>query len=257
MENQLYAIRYCSRWNAVRGEHFLEQVERADESMPMDFFIWLIRTPHGDIVVDAGFHRDVAESPVREFFEDPPEILRAFGSDPSEVETVILTHLHIDHTGYVRDFPRSRYVVQQREMEFWAGPHASRGQFSRFASSADIGYLAAANLEGRVLVIDGDAEIVPGVRVHLVGGHTQGSQVVSVDTADGTFVLASDSSHFYANIEEDRPYRVVQDTAEIYDAFARIRALAGDARHVIPGHDPLVTDRYPESPGQPLVRRIA
>ncbi len=65
----------------------------------------------------------------------------------------------------------------------------------------------------------------------------------------GRVVLASDAAHYYANIEEDRPFRIVSDLPQMYDAFETIRALADSPDHVIPGHDPLVLTRYPVVPG--------
>ena len=62
-------------------------------------------------------------------------------------------------------------------------------------------------------------------------------------------VLAADATHFYANIEGDRPFRVVADLAQMYEAFATVRSLADSPGDIIPGHDPLVFARYPAVPG--------
>ncbi|MDP9373452.1 MAG: N-acyl homoserine lactonase family protein, partial [Chloroflexota bacterium] len=59
----------------------------------------------------------------------------------------------------------------------------------------------------------------------------------------------SDATHYYANIEEDRPFRLVSDLPQMYDAFEAVRALADSPDHIIPGHDPLVLARYPAVPG--------
>jgi glyoxylase-like metal-dependent hydrolase (beta-lactamase superfamily II) len=91
----------------------------------------------------------------------------------------------------------------------------------------------------------GDALIAPGVSVHLIGGHTMGLQVVRVETRRGALVLASDASHFYANMEEARPFPIVWSVAEMVDGYERLRALAASSQHIIPGHDPLVLSRYP------------
>src|SRR5205814_1770532 len=79
----------------------------------------------------------------------------------------------------------------------------------------------------RVLWVDGDHELAPGVSVHLVGGHTAGMQVVRVQTANGVIVLASDATHFYENLERDQPYSIVDSVPGALDAFDRLRALAG------------------------------
>jgi glyoxylase-like metal-dependent hydrolase (beta-lactamase superfamily II) len=78
-----------------------------------------------------------------------------------------------------------------------------------------------------------------------VGGHAAGLQVVRVHTAKGNIVLASDATHFYANIEEDRPFSVVTDLRQMYEAFDIVRTLADSPEHIVPGHDPKVMERYP------------
>ena len=57
--------------------------------------------------------------------------------------------------------------------------------------------------------------------------------------------MASDAAHFYANIEEDRPFSIVTNLPQMYGAFDIIRKLAPSPDHIIPGHDPLVLERYP------------
>ena len=134
-------------------------------------------------------------------------------------------------------------------MAFWTGRYANKPAFRWVVEPEDILDLVRHNFAGRVRFVDGAAEVVPGVTVHHVGGHAAGLQVVAVRTARGRVVLASDAVHYYANIEEDRPFAVVSDLAQMYDAFETVRALADSPDHVIPGHDPLVLDRYPAVPG--------
>ena len=52
---------------------------------------------------------------------------------------------------------------------------------------------------------DGDEEVAPGLSLHLLGGHTDGMQVVRIETGNGAVVLASDSTHYYENFETGRP----------------------------------------------------
>jgi hypothetical protein len=58
-------------------------------------------------------------------------------------------------------------------------------------------------------------------------------------------VLASDASHFYANMEQERPFPLVYNVGDMMQGYQRAYALASSADHVIPGHDPLVLHRYP------------
>jgi glyoxylase-like metal-dependent hydrolase (beta-lactamase superfamily II) len=98
---------------------------------------------------------------------------------------------------------------------------------------------------GRVAFHDGDDELAPGISVHFVGGHTMGLQMVRVWTKRGWVVLASDASHLYANMEQERPFPIVYNVADMLAGYKRAYALAASRRHVIPGHDPLVLKRYP------------
>ena len=98
---------------------------------------------------------------------------------------------------------------------------------------------------GRVRFHEGEAEIAPGVSIHLIGGHTMGIQSVRVMTRRGWVVLASDASHFYANMEEERPFPIIWSVAEMVEGYATLRSLAASPGHIIPGHDPLVMARYP------------
>jgi glyoxylase-like metal-dependent hydrolase (beta-lactamase superfamily II) len=85
-----------------------------------------------------------------------------------------------------------------------------------------------------------------------------GLQIVRVWTARGWVVLASDASHFYANMEEGRPFPIVYNVAEMLAGHKRAHALASSPRHVIPGHDPLVLKRYPAPHGalQGVIARL-
>jgi glyoxylase-like metal-dependent hydrolase (beta-lactamase superfamily II) len=98
---------------------------------------------------------------------------------------------------------------------------------------------------GRVMFHDGDVVLAPGLSLHHVGGHTMGLQSVRVHTHLGWIVLASDAAHLYANMDEVRPFPIVYDVGDMVEGYRKLRALADDPRHVIPGHDPLVMQRYP------------
>jgi len=58
-------------------------------------------------------------------------------------------------------------------------------------------------------------------------------------------VLASDASHFYANMDQTRPFPIVWSVADMVEGYRRLRELAESPAHIIPGHDPLVMERYP------------
>jgi len=119
--------------------------------------------------------------------------LRDIGVAPDSIDTVIMTHLHFDHSGgttrrtasggFAPVFPRARHVIQKREYDDATHPHErNRASYlsENFAPLAEAGLLQLA---------DGDEEIAPGVRVVRTPGHTAGHQSVLIDSGDGRHIL--------------------------------------------------------------------
>jgi len=92
---------------------------------------------------------------------------------------------------------------------------------------------------------DGADEIAPGITVHRIGGHSKGLQCIRVMTRRGPVVLASDCTHLYAHIEQGRVFPITYHVGEVLDGYATLKKLAGSMAHIVPGHDPLVLQRYP------------
>lgn len=255
---EVHAIRFATR-EARRQDHFHEAVESPDEPMPIDYFVWLVRSDRHVVVVDAGYTPAVSARrgalDGRTYLASPLETLGQLGVGVEDVGVLTVSHLHYDHTGFADAFPSAEVVVQQRELGFWCGPDARRQHFARLAEPDDVAGLVRRNLAGGVRIVDGETEVAPGVRVHRVGGHTPGIQVVRVPTEQGWVVLASDASHFYDNFQERRPYALVHTLPLMYDAFDRLENLASRADLVVPGHDPEVMSRY--APSRPDLDGLA
>ena len=92
--------------------------------------------------------------------------------------------------------------------------------------------------DGRVVFHDGADEIVPGVTVHHIGGHSRGLQAVRVKTRRGHVVLASDVAHFYAHLDQRRPYPVIDSVPAMLEGFDTVERLATSRDHVVPGTIP-------------------
>jgi hypothetical protein len=67
---------------------------------------------------------------------------------------------------------------------------------------------------------------------------------VRVCTKRGWVVLASDASHFYAHLNQDRLFPIVHNVAEMHEGFRTLKRLATSRNHIIPGPDPLEMARY-------------
>ena len=240
------AIPYAVR-TGLRGQHFLGHDARSDEPHPTAYYVWLALSDREVVLVDAGIGRGrAAAMSGLHYYGSPVELLAAVGVAPEDVGWSILTHLHYDHTGTVADLSAATYVVQQTEWEYWNGPAARRISRERWLCSPDdLDHLTAAGYMGRRRDVAGDVDLLPGLSLHLVGGHTAGMQVVRVRTAAGHVVLASDASHFYENRADDRPAPILHCMPAVYAAFDRLAELADGEDLIVPGHDPAVLDRYP------------
>src|SRR3712207_2020692 len=187
---EVYAVRYATR-EARSGEHFYGQ-DPHDVPMPMDYFVWVAVSDEHTVVVDAGFNAEVAARRGREHLRCPTEGLGELGVDCGRVPLVILTHLHYDHVGNLEKFPAAAFVVQDAEMGFWTGRYAGRPHFRGMVEPEDVLHLVRENFAGRLRFVAGSEEVVPGIEVRRVGGHSRGLQVVRVRTGRGGVVLASD-----------------------------------------------------------------
>ncbi len=247
---EVYALKYAQHARRA-SENFLDgrPADAHDGPMPLDYFVWLVRGPSGDIVVDTGFSAAVAMRRGRTHLRCPGDALRALGSEAAKVRDVVITHLHYDHVGNFELFPAATFHLQDLEMRFATGRHMADPRHAGAFDVEDVAGMVRRTYAGRVRFHDGDAELFPGVSVHLVGGHTMGLQVVRVQTRRGWVVLASDATHYYANMEQQRPYPIVWSVPDMLTAYARVRELADSPEHIIPGHDPLVLERYPACEG--------
>jgi len=98
---------------------------------------------------------------------------------------------------------------------------------------------------GRVAFHSGADEIVPGVTVHRIGGHSKGLQSVRVKTRRGYVMLAADAAHLYAHLDSGRIFPTTYNLGEVVEGYETLKKLATSRDHVVPGHDPLVLAHYP------------
>lgn len=250
---EVYALKYAHHERRA-SENFIGG-DPHDGPMPLDYFVWLLRAGDREIVVDTGFSAAMAAKRAREHLRCPAAALSLLGCDARAVKDVVITHLHYDHVGNFELFPAAEFHLQDLEMHYATGRYMRHGVFRGAYEVEDVVGMVRRVYAGRVRFCDGDAEIAPGVSVHLIGGHTMGLQVVRVATRRGHVVLASDAAHFYANMQEVRPFPIVWSVADMVEGYAKLAALAESPAHIIPGHDPLVMARYPAP--SPAVEGIA
>jgi glyoxylase-like metal-dependent hydrolase (beta-lactamase superfamily II) len=150
------------------------------------------------------------------------------GVGADAIDIVLASHLHFDHAGgftareasgaVLPRFPNARYVVSRGEWEDATHPH-ERNRASYFAEN----YVPLQDA-GVVDFMDGDGEVMPGVRVRRTGGHTRFHQIVYIESAGKTAVFAADLIPTTAHV--DVPWIMAYDlypmeTLEFKRAFVR------------------------------------
>ena len=159
---ELYAIRYAHNANAKRSNAFIGG-DPHDGPMPLDYFVWAIKGPDRAFILDTGFDEPMGQKRGRQFLRSPSVGLQAIGVDHSQVQDVILSHMHYDHCGNYDLFPAARYHLQDKEMAYCTGRcmcHAGlRGPFEE----EDVVAILRKLFTGRVQFHDGSEELAPGL----------------------------------------------------------------------------------------------
>ena len=245
MSYAVHAVRYA-RHDRPGRENFIDD-DPHDGPMPLDYFVWAIVGEGRNFVVDTGFGAAEAKARGRELLRSPGDGLRAIGIDPAEVEDVIVTHMHYDHAGNLDRFPHARFHLQDREMSYATGRCMCNGMLRHPFSVEHVTQMVRHVFGERVTFHSGDGEIAPGITVHRVGGHSDGLQVVRVETARGPVVLASDAAHYFGNLHRRSPFPIVYNIGDMCVGWETVERLAGHPDRIIPGHDPIVSEIYPRA----------
>ncbi len=241
--HEIYAIKY-GHHDRRAAENYIGG-DPHDVSQPLDFYVWAIVGPHGTFIVDTGFDEAMAKKRQRQIVRPVAEGLKAIGIVPDSVKNVIVSHLHYDHTGNYDLFPHARYHLQDVEMAYATGRCMCHAHLRLPFEVEDVVAMVRKVFANRVTFHDGAGEVAPGITVHRIGGHSKGLQCVRVDTRRGPVVLASDTTHLYAHVEQGRVFPITYNVGDVLDGYETLKRLAGAMSRIVPGHDPLVLARYP------------
>jgi glyoxylase-like metal-dependent hydrolase (beta-lactamase superfamily II) len=252
MAYQIYALKYAER-DTKQCTFFFR--EPSQDTLTLHFYLWVILGGPYPIVLDTGFSAADAQRREARKWVSPADMLARVGVKAAEVPVALISHLHWDHWDGYQFFPGARFWVQREEMEFWTGFGGQHAHYRFFAEAEPLADLVKLNYAGRVRLVEGETPVLPGINAHLIGGHTAGLQVLSVETPGGTVVLTSDASHFYRNIERRDPVQIITNLPQMLQGFERIDALAGSPQRIVTGHDPEVAKRFDEV--EPGIIKIA
>jgi N-acyl homoserine lactone hydrolase len=213
---------------------------------------WLILGGDRKILVDTGpcdpdwasrYHRPLRKAPHQEI----GAALNKFGLSPEQIDLVIFTHLHWDHCFNLESLSSAHFLVQKSEVQYAVAPLPS----DRVPYEVGIPGIQPPWMKvfGRMTLLEGDEEVLPGISVMHLPGHTPGSQVVVVETTERPWVIAGDAVPLYENWRGDKalshiPSGIYQN---LYDAFKFLGRLDSFGDRILPGHDEsvLAHEKYP------------
>lgn len=167
--------------------------------------------------------------------------LQRLDIDPDKVRFVVLSHLHFDHAGGLRELPNATVVVQRREWEAGFDREASQhyGLRKRYF---DLGHAVELVDGGYDLFGDGSAVCIPSF------GHTPGHQSLRVRGGQGDHILVGDAC-YHCGVVESRQFPEYSDQAAMNRALDALLALREAGTVMVFGHDPDQWGARPILPG--------
>jgi glyoxylase-like metal-dependent hydrolase (beta-lactamase superfamily II) len=218
----------------------------------MDCYFWLIRSRSAVVLVDCGWNRERGVGGAGGRFshmaneeKDPVDLLARVGVPPGRVDHVIVSHMHFDHVGNLDLFPNATLSIAKAEFDCWTGQYGDRPAIAHSTAAEDVRVIRDCERAGRVHLLDETEEVLPGVIVTPVGGHTPGQMIVEVATPAGVVVLASDAARYHEELDHDRPFYIYSDMLALLGTYDLLRAKeAQPSTSVVTGHDPVEMDRF-------------
>jgi glyoxylase-like metal-dependent hydrolase (beta-lactamase superfamily II) len=196
---------------------------------------WYINAGGKNVLIDTGASKEVIDTYWHggsDHIQTFEEALGKLGKEPGDIDYIIATHLHFDHIANARLCKNAKVICQETELKFAYSPHAL------FAAI----YPKELFVDLKFQTVNGECEIVPGIRVIPAPGHTPGTQAVGIETDKGLAVITGFCCT-NANFEVPDEFKVLWpaftpgihcDALAAYDSALKIKGLADI---LIPQHE--------------------
>lgn len=229
-------------------------LERNGSYEPFCYTMLILRSGGRTMLVNTGFPEDVTAI-AQAWADDDPRcrfvrtdamrvetILAERGIDPLAVEAVFITPWGPYNTGNISRFPNAALYALKRGWAYLMGldPDLPAPVRNITIPDAELRHLVT-DARPRLMLLDDEAEPLPGIRTFHVGVHHPGSMALAIETEKGTAIF-SDAFFKFANIERMKPIGYCQDLRQCMRSYRRI---AQEADLLVPMYDPDLFVRYP------------
>jgi N-acyl homoserine lactone hydrolase len=234
--------------------------------IPVAFF--LIKHPKGNVLFDTGDNDKVITDktywgPLAGLLDKGVSAdlaidtqLAKIGVKPSDINFVIVGHMHLDHAGNVSKFPSATFIAQRDEIQnaFWPHPGTACCYITEDFSGLRAGIGNGMANKQPTIELNGDLDLFGdgSIYIHRQVSHTPGSQIAVVRLPKtGAVVLTSDLCYSKENLDKDvlPSVGLTYDPSGMLDGYHYVKRLqAEDHADVIFAHDPEVFKAHKHSP---------
>ena len=236
-----------------------------DLYLKIPYFAYLLQDGKQNILIDCGINeRFLIDGKAHGGYEanagskDFLSSLAKAGLKPDDIDLILYTHLHNDHAGNCNFFPNTKSIAQKDEWFNLLDPVFAE----TVRRDYDPGVIPFLQNNKNFFTIEGDLEVMEGIRLITTRGHTKGSQSVVVNSVNGLRLFIGDHFHLICSgfpyldemIDMDGvvhkitpapanwptiPSSLIYDFYAYYDSTKKIRSLipGGDPSYLVCGHD--------------------
>jgi glyoxylase-like metal-dependent hydrolase (beta-lactamase superfamily II) len=215
---------YDGLWEKSHDENFIkganvEQTKAAlkaggltDAHVPIPFTILAVRTRGQLVLIDSGTGGGQAGGPKAGILS---QSMAAAGINPQDVKTILVSHFHGDHISGLmakdtnaQTFPNAEIIVPAAELKWWTQPVDSIPQPRQgLARRVQATFPSWKNVKA----VDGEAELVPGIRAIPAFGHTQGHTAHLISSGNQQLLVTADATNVQALFVKNPEWRAAFD----------------------------------------------
>jgi len=173
--------------------------EGNDYRIKLPYQAFLLQCDGFNILIDNGNNErhhpygEIDEGGI-EYYSTSVQLLESLaneGLSPGDIDMIIYTHFHADHAGNAEHFPQTKSVAQKDELDNLLNPCFKEFDMGLF----DQGAIPALENNKNLVLVDGDIDLMEGIKLIKTPGHTRGHQVLAVNTVNGFRIFAGDLFH--------------------------------------------------------------